>query len=106
MAARFNGFISKNGKQCTKPMIYFALIFIPPAYFISRKKWGGFILNSILYGLACLCVFSIAGIMIAPFFWIISFIHAMLVYKKEATQRNINLLATKMAEKMRENPKA
>ena len=83
-------------------MIYLALIFIPPAYFISRKKWGGFVLNSIFYGLACLCVFSIALIFVAPFFWLISFIHAMLVYKKESTERNINLLATKMAEKMKQ----
>jgi hypothetical protein len=58
-------------------VIYFALIFIPPAYFISRKKWGGFFLNSIFYGIACLCVLSLAGIMIAPLFWFFSFGHAM-----------------------------
>ncbi len=40
-------------------MIYLCLIFISPAYFITRRKWGGFILNSALYGIACLCVLSI-----------------------------------------------
>jgi uncharacterized protein YhbP (UPF0306 family) len=81
-------------------MIYLALIFVPPLYFLVRKKWGGFVLNSILYGIACLCVLSMIGIWIAPFFWILSVGHASFTYRREATERHAELLATKMAEKM------
>jgi hypothetical protein len=85
-------------------MIYLCLIFIPPVYFLSRKKWGGFLLNSILYGCALICIFTIIGIMIAPLFWLLSFGHAMFTYRKEATEQAAEMLATKMAEKMRERP--
>jgi hypothetical protein len=87
-------------------MIYLALIFIPPAYFLVRKKWGGFVLNSILYGIALLCVLSIIGIMVAPVFWLLAVGHASFSYRREALERHAEMLATKMAEKMRENPKA
>jgi hypothetical protein len=82
-------------------MIYLALIFIPPVYFISRKKWGGFVLNAILYGIACLCILTIVGIMVAPFFWALAVGHASFNYRKEQVERHAELLATKMAEKMR-----
>jgi hypothetical protein len=42
-------------------MIYLALIFMPPVYFLTRKWWAGFIVNSIIYGVACLCALSITG---------------------------------------------
>lgn len=29
-------------------MMYFAIIFISPPYFLLRKKWGGFIINSFI----------------------------------------------------------
>ena len=81
-------------------MIYLALIFIPPAYFIARKKWGGFFLNAVLYGIACLCVISIVGIMAAPIFWILAVGHACFTFRREQAERQIELLASKMAEKI------
>lgn len=87
-------------------MIYLAIIFISPLYFLVRKKWGGFILNSILYGIACLCILSMIGFWIAPFFWILSVGHASFTYRKEAAERHADLVATKMAEKLRETPRA
>ncbi len=84
-------------------MIYLCIIFIPPVYFLTRKKWGGFVLNSILYGLACLCVLSMVGAMIAPLFWILAVGHASFSYRKEAMATHADLIATKMAEKMK-NP--
>jgi hypothetical protein len=82
-------------------MMYLCIIFIPPVYFIVRKKWGGFFLNAILYGLACLCVISIVGIMGAPIFWVLAVGHAGFTYKREMLERHAELMATKMAEKMR-----
>jgi len=83
-------------------MIYLALIFIPPLYFLVRNKWGGFFLNSFLYGIACLCVLSIIGIWIAPIFWILSVGHACFTYRREMVTQHAEMLATKMAEKMTE----
>ncbi len=82
-------------------MIYLCIIFIPPVYFIARKKWPGFILNSILYGMACLCVLTIIGIWVAPFFWALSVGHAGFTYRKEMMAVHADMIATKMAEKLK-----
>lgn len=84
-------------------MTYLALIFIPPAYFLSRKKWGAFCLNSVLYRLACLCILSLVGIVVAPFFWALAVGHASFAYRKEQVTRHAELIASRMAEKMGRN---
>ena len=84
-------------------MTYLCIIFIPPVYFLARKKWGGFILNSILYGIACLCVLSMIGIWIAPLFWILSVGHASFTYRNERLERHADLIATKMTEKLKKS---
>jgi len=81
-------------------MLYLALIFIPPVYFISRKKWGGLVLNSVFYGIACFFVATIALFFLAVPFWMLSVGHACFVYKREAAERHADLIATKMAEKI------
>jgi hypothetical protein len=83
-------------------MIYLCLIFIPPLYFLIRQKWLGFILNSILYGVALLCIVSMVGIMLAPIFWILSVGHAGFTYRREMMMHHADMVATKMAEKMAE----
>ena len=83
-------------------MTYLCILFIPPIYFLSRKKWGGFFLNSILYGIACLCVLSIVGIWIAPFFWVVAMGHAAFTYRREMVTTHAELIAIKMAEKLQE----
>ena len=50
-------------------MTYLCIIFLPPAYFLTRKKWGGFCLNAVLYGLACLLVLTIALALGGFCFW-------------------------------------
>lgn len=85
-------------------MMYLCIIFIPPMYFLARQKWGGFILNSLLYGIACLCVLTIIGIWIAPFFWMLSVGHAGFTYRRELVAYQAEMLATKMAEKLQNRP--
>ncbi|HSY42450.1 MAG TPA: hypothetical protein VK811_00975 [Candidatus Acidoferrum sp.] len=85
-------------------MMYLCIIFVPPVYFIARQKWLGLALNSLLYGLACLCVLSLIGIWIAPFFWILSVGHASFTYRKELMAVHADLIATKMAEKLQNQP--
>jgi hypothetical protein len=81
-------------------MMYLCVIFISPLYFIMRSKWGAFFLNAFLYGIACLCVLSMIGIIVAPFFWALAVGHAGWHLRKEMTAEHADLIATKMAEKI------
>lgn len=76
-------------------MMYFVIIFISPLYFLLRKKWGGFILNSILYLLAIATIF-LFGIGIV--FWCLAVGHAFWHLRKEAMVEQAELIAKKMAE--------
>lgn len=81
-------------------MMYLCIIFVSPVYFITRQEWRGFVLNSILYGLACLCILSMIGVLVAPFFWALSVGHAGFTYRKELMAEHADMVATKMAEKL------
>jgi hypothetical protein len=86
-------------------MTFLCIFFIPPLYFLTRKKWGGFIINSVFYGIACALVLTLALIFVAPLFWLIAVFHARYYWHQEKTVQHAELLATKMAEKMREAQK-
>jgi hypothetical protein len=81
-------------------MMYLAIIFISPVYFLARGKWGGFILNSILYGLGLICAISIIGLIVAPLFWALAVGHAGWHLRKEVMEEHARMIATKMAEQM------
>lgn len=83
-------------------MTFLCIVFLPPVYFLSRKKWGGFCLNAFLYGMALPCIISIVGIMGAPVFWVLAVGHAGFNYRREQTEHHANLVASKMAEKMQQ----
>ena len=83
-------------------MMYLCIIFIPPVYFLSRKKWGGFILNSILYGIACMFVLTFVFAFVGVIFWMLAVGHAGFNYRKELMAVHADMIATKMAEKMNE----
>jgi hypothetical protein len=87
-------------------MTFLCVFFIPPLYFLTRKKLGGFIINSVFYGIACALVLTVPLIFVAPFFWLIAVFHASYYWRQEKMVQHAELLATKMAEKMRELPKA
>lgn len=82
-------------------MMYLIVIFIPPLYFAIRKKWGAFILNSILYGLALFCLLVFVLWFVVPFFWMLAVGHASWHLRREMMVEQAELLATKMAEKMK-----
>lgn len=83
------------------PIMYLCVIFVPPLYFLIRNRWGGFFVNSVFYGLACLCLISLVGAMIAPLFWLVAVVHASWSLRKEVAEEQAEMLATKMAKKMR-----
>jgi hypothetical protein len=81
-------------------MTFLCILFVPPLCFLVRKKWGGFFLNAVLYGLALLCLISIVGIVIAPIFWLLAVGHAGFAHRRDMAAEHADLVATKLAEKM------
>ena len=82
-------------------MMILCVIFIPPVYLLIRHKWGGFCINAVLYLIACSLVLSLIGIMAAPIFWLLAVCHAGFYLRRETAERNAEMFATKLAEKMR-----
>lgn len=76
-------------------MMYLTVIFISPVYFLLRKKWAGFILNSILYILA-ICTILFFGI--GFIFWGLAVGHAGWHIRKEGMIEQAELIAQKMVE--------
>jgi hypothetical protein len=87
-------------------MSFLAVLFIPPLYFATRKRWGAFVINSVFYGTACLLALSLIFILFAPLFWLVAFFHASWYFRQERVVAQAELLATKMAEKMRDVQKS
>lgn len=86
-------------------MMYLAIIFVSPLYFMMRGKWGAFCLNAVLYGLAWLCILSFFGIVVAPFFWALGCGHAIWHHRKELMAEHAEMIAAKMAERLQTPPK-
>ena len=85
-------------------MMYLAVIFVSPLYFMIRGKWGAFFLNSVFYGAAVMFLLTFVGAFLAPIPWGIAAIHAVMEYRKELVNEAAGVMATKMAEAMRQNP--
>lgn len=75
-------------------MMYLAIIFISPLYFLIRKKWGAFILNSVLYLLAVVTMIFGIGIV----FWALSVGHAGWHLRREDMVEQAELIAKKLVE--------
>ncbi len=86
-------------------MAFLCILFMSPLYFLLRKRWGAFLINAAFYGLACLLVITIFAIMFAPIPWLIAVCHASFYHRREMMAEHAEMLATKMAEKMRQNEK-
>ena len=84
-------------------MMYLVIIFVSPLYFIFRKKWGAFILNTILYLLGWVTIWIFGpGIM----FWLLSIGHAAWHLRKELMKEQSQVIANEMVAKMKETKSA
>ena len=80
--------------------MYLTAIFISPLYFLLRKKWLGFILNSIMYGIAVVFMVTVVFAWIGFFFWFLAVGHAGWLLRFELMEKQAELIASKMSEKM------
>lgn len=86
-------------------MTYLIVLFLSPLYFLIRKKWFGFILNFILYGIAVGFVLTFVFAWIGAFFWLLAVGHAGWYVRQENMEKHADMVAAKMAEKMKSGGK-
>lgn len=79
--------------------MYLIAFICSPLYFAIRQRWGAFVINLVLYGLALLTV-MIFGIGI--FFWLLGVAHAMwdlsMTLRERGMQRQAELIAKSMSK--------
>ena len=83
-------------------MIYLVAIFIPPLYFLIKKKWLAFIGSMVAFFFAVIFAIMMILLPISFILWGLCSIVAVWDLRKRLVHENAEILATKMAEKMRE----
>jgi len=83
-------------------MIYLIALFIPPLYFLIKKKWLALIGSMVAFFFAVIFAIMMILLPISFILWGICSVVAVRDLRKRSMRENAEVLATKMAEKMRE----
>jgi len=83
-------------------MIYLVAIFIPPLYFLIKKKWLALIGSLVAFFFAVIFAIMMILLPISLILWAICSVVAVWDLRKRVMHEHADVLATKMAEKMRE----
>lgn len=77
--------------------LYLIAFFLPPLYFLLRRKWLGFVINLVMF-LIAIPLFFVFGLGIV--FWMIAVVHAMWHVRRELVDEHATAIAQRMAEAM------
>jgi hypothetical protein len=80
---------------------YVIAIVFPPLYFLIRNRIGLGLIYGLLFALSIFLLLTVVLAPIAIFFWLVSMIHALWHVRRELVAEQAEVLATKMAEKVR-----
>ena len=83
-------------------MIYLVAIFVPPLYFLMKKKWLAFIVTSFLLILSLFLFMTVVLIPAALILWGLSAVVAVWDLRKVLMHEHATIIAEKMAGKMAE----
>jgi predicted membrane protein len=83
-------------------MIYLVAILIPPLYFLIKKKWLAFIGSMAAFFFAVIFAIMMILLPISFILWGLCSVVAVRDLRKRLVHEHAEVLATKMAEKMRE----
>lgn len=83
-------------------MMYLVAIFIPPLYFLMKKKWLGFFGSSFLLVLSLFLAMTIVLLPVALILWGLCAVVAIWDLRKQLMHEHATIIAEKLAEKMRE----
>ena len=83
-------------------MIYLVAIFIPPLYFLIKKKWLALLGSMVAFFFAVIFAIMMILLPISFILWGICSVVAVWDLRKRVMHEHADVLATKMAEKMRQ----
>jgi membrane protein implicated in regulation of membrane protease activity len=83
-------------------MIYLVAVLIPPLYFLLKKKWLALVASVFLFFIALICAMTGILIFVSVILWALCSVVAVWDLRKRLVHENAEILATKMAEKIRE----
>lgn len=83
-------------------MIYLVAILMPPLYFLIKKRWLGFIVSSFLLVLSFFLAMTVVMLPVALILWMLCAVCAVWNLRKHLVHESAEVLATRMAEKMRQ----
>ena len=86
-------------------MIYLIAIFIPPLYFLIKKRWLGFFVSSCLLVLSFFLAMTVVMLPVALILWALCGVCAVWNLRKQVMHEHAEILATKIAEKTMQPPK-
>jgi hypothetical protein len=84
-------------------MIYLIAVFLPPLYFLIKKRWVSFVIHSILCFISLGLVITMVGAIFGIPLWLISAVCAVWDLRKQLMEEQATIMAKKMAEAMKEN---
>lgn len=83
-------------------MIYLVAIFIPPLYFLIKKRWLALLGSLVAFFFAVIFAIMMVLLPLSFILWGICSIVAVWDLRKRLVRESAEVLATKMAEKMRQ----
>ena len=83
-------------------MIYLVAIFIPPLYFLIKKRWLALIGSLVAFFFAVIFAIMMILLPLSFILWSICSVVAVWDLRKRVAREDAEFLATKMAEKMRQ----
>ena len=81
-------------------------VLLPPLYFLLNKKTGMFLVTGAMFVAAIFLALTVVLLPVSLILWVIAIIAAVRHNRRKELVAHAEMLATKMAEKMRETPKA
>jgi hypothetical protein len=82
-------------------MIYLIALFVPPLYFIIKKKWLAFIVSSALFFLSIIFCMMVVLAPLALILWLLCSVCAVWDLRKRLVREHAAIFAEQVAEKMR-----
>jgi len=82
-------------------MILLAILF-PPAYLLLSRKLAMGLLTGAMFLFSIVCAFTVALLPVSLVLWLVSALPALWHYRRRDREVHAEMLAAKMAEKMRD----
>ena len=83
-------------------MTYLVAVFIPPLYFLMKKKWVAFVVSSLLLVLSLFLAMTVVLIPVSLILWGLCAVLAIWDLRKALMHEHATIIAEKMASKMAE----